>query len=129
MYKNVLLIPALNPDDSFIEYVRELRAVGFERIVAVDDGSREELKYIFTTLRDEYGCELITHEVNMGKGRALKDGFLYINEKYGELMHKAAVKADIPLRKCFVTTMDITPISTDTPKLMGIIFLAISSLG
>lgn len=84
MYNNILLIPALNPDDSFITYVRELRCAGFSRIVAVDDGSREDLKYIFATLRDEYGCELITHPVNLGKGRALKDGFLYINEKYGE---------------------------------------------
>ena len=49
MYNNILLIPALNPDDRFIEYVKQLRDAGFYRIVAVDDGSREDLKYIFNT--------------------------------------------------------------------------------
>ncbi len=95
MYNNILLIPALNPDEDFIKYVKELREAGFWRIVAVDDGSREDLKYIFATLRDEYGCDLITHEVNLGKGRALKDGFLYINEKYGQFDdYKGIITAD-----------------------------------
>ena len=84
MYNNILLIPALNPDESLIEYVRDLRGAGFCRIVIVDDGSRDDLKHIFTTLESELCCDLITHPVNLGKGRALKDGFLYINEKYGE---------------------------------------------
>ena len=95
MYNNILLIPALNPDEDFIKYVKELREAGFSRIVAVDDGSREDLKYIFATLRDEYGCDLLTHEVNLGKGRALKDGFLYINEKYGQYDdYKGIITAD-----------------------------------
>ena len=95
MYNNILLIPALNPDEGFIKYVRDLREAGFSRIVAVDDGSREDLKYIFATLRDEYGCDLITHEVNKGKGKALKNGFLYINEKYGKFDdYKGVITAD-----------------------------------
>ncbi len=95
MYNNILLIPALNPDETFIEYVKELREAGFHRIVAVDDGSRAELKYIFETLRDKYGCDLLTHEVNMGKGRALKDGFLFIDQKYGGFDdYKGVITAD-----------------------------------
>lgn len=95
MYNNILLIPALNPDEDFIKYVKELREAGFSRIVAVDDGSRDDLKYIFATLRDEYGCDLITHEVNKGKGKALKNGFLFINEKYGEFDdYKGIITAD-----------------------------------
>ncbi len=84
MYNNVLLIPALNPDEDLIKYVRELRSAGFARILVVDDGSREDVKYIFSALRDEYGCDLITHEKNLGKGKALKDGFLFAQKEYGE---------------------------------------------
>ena len=95
MYNNILLIPALNPDDRFIEYVKQLRDAGFYRIVAVDDGSREDLKYIFNTLRDEYSCDVIEHPVNLGKGKALKDGFEFIEKKYGGCDdYKGVITAD-----------------------------------
>lgn len=83
MYNNILLIPSLNPDRSLIDYVEKLTSAGFHRIVIVDDGSRDELKWIFTTLKEEYDCSLITHEVNCGKGKALKRGFAFIEEEYG----------------------------------------------
>jgi len=95
MYNNILLIPALNPDERFIEYVKQLRSAGFCRIVAVDDGSREDLKYIFDALRDEYSCDVIVHPINLGKGKALKDGFEFIEKKYGGYDdYKGVITAD-----------------------------------
>lgn len=73
----VIIIPSLNPGEELIDYVIQLKENGFSKILLVDDGSREDLKAIFTTLRDNHGCDLITHEVNKGKGRALKNAFEY----------------------------------------------------
>ncbi len=84
MYYNAVLIPALDPDVLLIDYVKDLRAAGFCRIIVINDGSRAEKTDIFKTLESELGCDVIVHEVNMGKGRALKDGFAFANEKYGE---------------------------------------------
>lgn len=77
----VIIIPSLNPGEELIDYVIQLKENGFSKILLVDDGSRDELKAIFTTLRDNHGCDLITHEVNKGKGRALKDAFKYYSKE------------------------------------------------
>ena len=52
--------------------------VGYIDIIVVNDGSREELSYIFETAVREYGVTLLTHEMNKGKGWALKTAFGYI---------------------------------------------------
>ena len=54
-------------------YVDELIASGAEHLLLVDDGSSPEKKAIFETLEKHPQCTVLTHPVNMGKGRALKD--------------------------------------------------------
>lgn len=76
-----IIIPAYEPDENLIKIVADLKTNGFESIVIVDDGSGEKYKSIFSTVKNEYGCELIIHNVNMGKGRALKDAFNYVLNK------------------------------------------------
>jgi len=82
MYKNVIIIPALNPPENLIEYVKELINEGFERILLVDDGSKESIRYIFETLEKYEEVEIYRHYVNYGKGRALKNAFNYVLVKY-----------------------------------------------
>ena len=95
MYNNVILIPALDPDESFVRYVGQLREAGCCRIVVVDDGSSTEKKHIFDTLGEQYGCDIITHAQNLGKGRSLKDGFLHIEKKYADYDdYKGVITAD-----------------------------------
>lgn len=77
----VIIIPSLNPEEGLIDYVKELKNSGFDKILLVDDGSRNESKFIFATLKTEYGCDLITHDVNYGKGRALKNAFAYYHNE------------------------------------------------
>lgn len=79
---SVLIIPSLNPDERLIQYVRELTAKGFSKIILVDDGSSPQAKPIFQTLRSMPECDLLVHTVNMGKGRSLKDAFNYYYQKY-----------------------------------------------
>ena len=79
--KSIIVIPALNPPEQFVSYVDELIASGAEHLLLVDDGSSPEKKAIFETLEKHPQCTVLTHPVNMGKGRALKDAFAYILEQ------------------------------------------------
>ena len=79
--KFIALIPAYNPDAKIEELVKRLLENNFE-IVVVDDGSKEECQVHFDNI--EKYCHLIHHEINKGKGRALKTGFTYIKEHFTE---------------------------------------------
>lgn len=73
--KPYIIIPALNPDDSLIGYCDELIAKGLDSILLVDDGSDAEYRHVFEVLSDR--CDIIKHDVNKGKGVALKAAFAH----------------------------------------------------
>ncbi len=79
----MIVIPALNPGRGLIEYVDRLRSRGYKNILVVDDGSRDDCRYIFDEIEAKDGCEVLRHEVNMGKGRALKDAMTWFLDRYG----------------------------------------------
>ncbi len=72
-----IIIPSLNPDSGILNYIKELIENGFKKIILIDDGSREEYKAVFEEALKFDEVVLLTHSVNMGKGRALKDAFNY----------------------------------------------------
>lgn len=76
--KIVPIIPAFNPDNKLLNSVNELIDHGFKTIIIVDDGSYS--KEIFTKLENRKECIILTHEINMGKGCALKTAFRYYQE-------------------------------------------------
>lgn len=75
--RSVIIIPSLNPDEKLIEYVENLVKSGFKRIIIINDGSKYKVKYIYEKLEKLPECLILTHAINMGKGRALKDAFNY----------------------------------------------------
>ena len=78
--KNVtIVIPSLNPDDKLARVVQDLIALGFTDIVLINDGSKEECVSNFPA--DVPECTLLTHEVNRGKGAAMKTAFHYLLER------------------------------------------------
>ena len=77
MKKPYIVIPSLNPNGRLISLVEGLRKKNFEHIIIVNDGSREECLYIFEGLENTYGCIVLHHHMNQGKGRALKTAFNY----------------------------------------------------
>lgn len=73
----VPIIPALNPDEKLIKIVDELRK-DFKTIIIVNDGSNSD--DIFKKLEKYKECVILTHEINLGKGRALKTAFTYYED-------------------------------------------------
>ena len=92
-----LVIPALNPDARLPAYCRELRERLGAPLVLVDDGSRPELRPVFDECLRACGrdrVELLRHETNRGKGRALKTAFEHLLRTRSELVGCVTCDAD-----------------------------------
>ncbi|MDD6395350.1 MAG: GtrA family protein [Acutalibacteraceae bacterium] len=74
----VIMIPSLNPDEKLVNYVDALSREDFRHILVINDGSSEEYNGIFDRLKSYEKCTVISHDVNRGKGRALKTGMEYV---------------------------------------------------
>lgn len=99
MEKNqvVLVIPSLEPDEKFISLLNAVRAhpggAGVA-IVVVNDGSGPEYAPIFLQAQQQYGCTVLTHAINLGKGRALKTAFNHCLYTYANLLGVVTADAD-----------------------------------
>ncbi|MBO6259330.1 MAG: bifunctional glycosyltransferase family 2/GtrA family protein [Lachnospiraceae bacterium] len=90
------LIPAYNPDKEMIKVVGELVSE-FSNIVIVDDGCDESYGKIFSEverLGERSSITILHHEVNKGKGAALKTGFSYILESLPGVSAVVTLDAD-----------------------------------
>ncbi|MDO5144738.1 MAG: bifunctional glycosyltransferase family 2/GtrA family protein [bacterium] len=90
----VILIPSLEPDGRLPAYVDQLLERGFAHVVIVDDGSSESYQPIFTDLARKTGCTVLHHEVNRGKGSALKTGLHWIEENLPDCSGVITADAD-----------------------------------
>jgi glycosyltransferase involved in cell wall biosynthesis len=119
MFNCAVIIPALNPTDGLIEYVKTL-ARDVQQIIVVNDGSKKELTYIFTELTNIPRCTVLTHENNKGKGRALKTAFQYVLTYHSELNGLITADADgqhsIP---------DVLKLAEELPNTEGAIILGV----
>lgn len=73
-----VILPSLNPDEKLINTVNALLDKGFHDIIVVNDGSDEAHLTPFETISSNDSCTLLVHEINRGKGRALKTAMQYI---------------------------------------------------
>ena len=78
----VILIPSLEPDNRLPSYIRKLSENGFGHIVVVDDGSSDSYQHIFTEVESTERATVLHHDVNRGKGRALKTAFSLVLDQY-----------------------------------------------
>ena len=93
--KTVVLIPSLNPDKELINYVKKLvDSNSLIEVIVVNDGSRSELKEIFDEIEKIKRCVVLTHAINLGKGRALKNGFNYFINNYSFKEANGIITAD-----------------------------------
>ena len=89
-----IVLPSLDPDKKFIHVIESLLQEGFQHLVIVNDGSKEERRHFFDEAAKLHGCTVLTHEVNRGKGRALKTAFGYVREKLPELHGVITIDGD-----------------------------------
>lgn len=89
-----IIIPALNPDEKLYKLLAGLQDIGFIHILLVDDGSGKEYRHYFEVAQNKYSCQVITHSVNLGKGRALKSAFNYILNEWSTCMGAVTVDSD-----------------------------------
>ena len=90
----VILIPSLEPDERLPAYIKALKAGGFAHIVVVDDGSGAAYRPIFEAVDAVEDTVVLYHEVNQGKGVALKTGYRYIMENLHEITGVITADAD-----------------------------------
>lgn len=88
--KTVVVIPAYNPGEKLIGLVDKLNKENLSEIICVNDGS--DNKEIFEKIKSF--CCVLTHDVNKGKGCALKTAFTYIRDNYSKGVHIITVDAD-----------------------------------
>lgn len=86
-----VIIPSYKPDDKLIRTLNGILAAGFDDIVVVDDGGGGEYARFFSEA-EKLGCTVLHHEVNRGKGAALKTAFSFFTEK--RMGFAGAVTAD-----------------------------------
>ena len=98
-----IVLPSLDPNEKFKGVVEELIGSGFEHIVIVNDGSDAEHLHWFEEAAAHEQCTVLTHEVNRGKGRGLKDGFAYVAEKLPEVYQSVCTDFGAPLRESDVS--------------------------
>lgn len=87
-----ILIPSLEPDERLPAYIRELEKSGFGNIIVVDDGSSEAFQAIFNEVGEIDRTVVLHHDVNHGKGVALKTGYQYILDHLPDV--KGIITAD-----------------------------------
>lgn len=87
-----VIVPSLNPDEKLCNTINSLLEVGFTDIICVNDGSREDCVKFFPV--ENENITRLTHEVNRGKGAALKTAFSYILENRPNSLGAVTVDGD-----------------------------------
>ena len=83
---NYVVIPAYQPDNKLIKLVEKIHDKSDFKILIIDDGSSPACQKIFDKA-SQYAT-ILRHEVNQGKGHALKTAFQFIKEQnsYGTVV-------------------------------------------
>ena len=75
-----VIIPSLDPDEKLHQVIQGVIAEGFTDILLVDDGSAPENQHYFSDAESQFGCTVLHHPHNLGKGRALKTAFAWYEQ-------------------------------------------------
>lgn len=78
---HIALIPAYQPDKELIKIISDLTEQNFI-VITIDDGSGQAYESLFSSASAK--AVVLRHEINQGKGEALKTGMRYIMEQIKE---------------------------------------------
>lgn len=89
---DIAIIPAYNPDQKLVELVKELSKKELSDIIVVNDGSEGQTLNIFEQLKSY--ATILTHDVNKGKGAALKTALQYVLDTQPKIQGIVFLDAD-----------------------------------
>ena len=90
-----VVLPSLDPDEKLVAVIDGLLEYGFTDIILVNDGSKPENLHYFTEQAELHPeIHLLHHEVNKGKGAALKNAFRWFLENRPEGVGVVTVDGD-----------------------------------
>ena len=89
-----VVLPSLDPDEKLLAVVDGLLGIGFTDIILVNDGSKKENLDYFETAATHPEVTLLHHEVNRGKGAALKTAFNWFLENRPNALGVVTVDGD-----------------------------------
>ncbi len=72
-----IVIPAYKPTEEMLRYMDRLQDARPARILVVDDGSGLDYRPVFDALAPIKNCVVLRHDVNRGKGSAIKTALAY----------------------------------------------------
>lgn len=110
----VILIPVYNPNENImLDFLKKLEKE-YSNIVFINDGCSEKHKEFFDKLSLKY--PVIKHNINLGKGRGLKNGFNYILNNYENC--KTIVTADCDGQHSVYDIKKVAKVSLKSPNSM-----------
>ena len=90
-----VVLPSLDPDEKLVAVIDGLLEYGFTDIILVNDGSKpEKLHYFEDAAAQHPEIHLLHHEVNRGKGAALKTAFAWFLENRPDAAGVVTVDGD-----------------------------------
>ena len=90
-----VVLPSLDPDEKLTAVIDGLLEYGFRHIILVNDGSKKEnLHYFEDAAAAHPEITLLHHEVNRGKGAALKTAFSWFLENRPDSLGVVTVDGD-----------------------------------
>ncbi len=92
-----IIIPSYEPDERLLVLLEALFSTPFLDscpVILVDDGSGEKYNHFFEAAKSRFGVTVLVHEVNKGKGRALKDAFSYCLTTYPNMVGVVTADSD-----------------------------------
>ncbi len=95
MNEAIIVIPSLEPNQNLLLLLKNIRKKEKEvPILIIDDGSGENYTAIFDEVQQTYQCHIIHHEVNKGKGAALKTAMRIVLEEYSTVERMVTIDSD-----------------------------------
>lgn len=88
-----VIVPSYKPDSKLINTLKGIFEAGFDDIIVVDDGGGDEYASFFDQA-EKLGCTVLHHEVNRGKGAALKTAFSFFAENRSGFVGAVTADAD-----------------------------------
>ena len=90
-----VVLPSLDPDEKLVAVIDGLLEYGFTDIILVNDGSKpENLHYFEDAAAQHPEIHLLHHEVNRGKGAALKTAFTWFLQNRPDAFGVVTVDGD-----------------------------------